>query len=234
MTDRRSDLDRLYELIAELRRRVGGARLLRECSKATGWPSRGVYFFFEQGEFRESGGLRVVRVGTHAVSAGSTTTLWNRLVTHRGVRDGPNAGGGNHRASIFRRHVGEALIKRDRIASPGATTWAKGGSASRAVRAAEHDIETRVSEHIGAMPLLWIEVEDEAGTASDRKRIEANTIALLSNVTYEAVDEASRDWLGRYSSHSAINRSGLWNVDHVDEDYDASFLDLLEHYVRTT
>jgi len=229
MTDRRRDLDRLYALIDLLRLRVGGARLLQECSKATGWPSQGVYFFFEAGEAREFGEPRIVRVGTHAVSSGSKTTLWNRLSMHRGVL---SSGGGNHRGSIFRRHVGAALINRDGLESAGAQTWGVGSSAKREVHDAERDIEGRVSAYIGSMPLLWVGVADEAGRTSDRKLIESHAIALLSNRGRDPVDAASAGWLGRYSRPPAISQSGLWNIQHVDETYDASFLDVLDRHVR--
>ena len=75
------------------------------------WPARGVYFFFEDGEARSTSGTgpRVVRIGTHALTAKSSTTLWNRLAQHRGV---VGTGGGNHRGSIFRLLVGEALLRR--------------------------------------------------------------------------------------------------------------------------
>jgi hypothetical protein len=41
------------------------------------WPERGVYFFFEQGETRSKSHIaeRVVRVGTHALTTSSQTTL---------------------------------------------------------------------------------------------------------------------------------------------------------------
>lgn len=65
----RFDLDRFYALLDRLRDRQGGYRHLRDCTARTGRPARGVYFFFEPGEYRAGGEqLRVVRVGTHAVS----------------------------------------------------------------------------------------------------------------------------------------------------------------------
>lgn len=46
------------------------------------WPERGVYFFFANDEYREGGDqLRLTRIGTHAVSSGSGTSMWNRLLT---------------------------------------------------------------------------------------------------------------------------------------------------------
>jgi hypothetical protein len=71
--ERLDDLRRFYSLLDQLEHRLGGKRLLAACNGRTGWPRRGVYFFFENGERRaESGaGLRVVRVGTHALASGS-------------------------------------------------------------------------------------------------------------------------------------------------------------------
>ena len=68
MSERRADLDRFYALLAELEGLRGGKRLLAECHGRMGWPQRGVYFFFEDGELRDDGVTpRVVRVGTHAL-----------------------------------------------------------------------------------------------------------------------------------------------------------------------
>lgn len=44
-----ADLDRLYGLLDELGARLGGPRRLDTCHGRTGWPARGVYFFFEGG-----------------------------------------------------------------------------------------------------------------------------------------------------------------------------------------
>src|ERR1700733_1291703 len=96
---RSDDVNQFYETLKYLHQRVGGYRYLRDCTAKSGWPQRGVYFFLENGEIRADGSmLRVTRVGTHAVSANSRTTLWSRLYTHRG----PSDGRGNHRGSVFR------------------------------------------------------------------------------------------------------------------------------------
>src|SRR5947209_3865067 len=96
----RSDLDRFYSILRDLSARLGGTRVLAACDGKAEWPIRGVYFFFEPSEYRAPPNeeqLRVVRVGTHAVSTGSQTTLWARLKQHRGHgKPGEPAGGGNH------------------------------------------------------------------------------------------------------------------------------------------
>jgi len=106
------DIQRLYELLDWLEAGLGGKRTLGDSHGGMLWPQRGVYFFFEPGEVRTTSGsgLRVVRVGTHALRGGSTTTLWDRLRQHRGTVGGSRPGGGNHRGSVFRRHVRTALI----------------------------------------------------------------------------------------------------------------------------
>lgn len=231
---RSEDLQRFYDLIQQLRTAEGGGRHLIDCTKASGWPSHGVYFFFEDGEHREGGEPRVVRVGTHAVSAGSKTTLWNRLSAHRGAVGGSQPGGGNHRGSVFRLHVGNALIARGDFNGSGVTTWGIGGNAAKAVRQTEYRIEQAVSRYIGAMTLLWVAVAGEAGHTSDRKLIEANAIALLTNRRRAPLDPPSIGWLGNESPHPAIRESGLWNVQHVDDRHDPSFLNVLEGYVHAS
>ncbi len=106
------DVQRFYALLALLEERWGGKRLLAEAHGGLVWPKRGVYFFFEPFEERTTSGsgLRVTRVGTHGLKAGSRSTLWKRLRQHRGTLRGKYAGGGNHRGSVFRLHVGTALI----------------------------------------------------------------------------------------------------------------------------
>jgi hypothetical protein len=204
---------------------------LSDCNGRMHWPERGVYFFFEAGETQsETGnGPRVVRVGTHALISSSTTTLWNRLSQHRGTSAGT---GGNHRGSIFRLLIGDAMTRH--FPERFCPTWGRGSSATREVREGERDLETQVSAYIGAMPFLWLAALDGAGPLSLRGFIERNAIALLSNFNRPAIDPPSDDWLGKYSSRMHVRQSGLWNNNHVDEQYDPSFLDLMAKAARIT
>ena len=109
----------------------GGPRHLRSCHAGTGWPLRGVYFFYENGEPRSGTGIgpRVVRIGTHGLKTGSRSTLWGRLAQHRG---GARSGLGNHRGSIFRLLVGIALANRSSIPLP--ESWGVAATAGEAAR----------------------------------------------------------------------------------------------------
>ena len=221
-------MKRFYGLLSDLEQQLGGARTLSQCDGRMGWPQRGVYFFREPGEDRSDtgSGPRIVRVGTHALKTGSGTKLWTRLSQHRGQA---RSGGGNHRGSIFRLIVGTALIERDRHEFP---TWDNGSSAPREIRQGEIPLEQAVSKVIGAMPFLWLAINDEPGPDSQRGYVERNAIALLSNHGKEPLDPPSGRWLGHLCNRDRVRTSGLWNQNHVDEQYDPAFLDTLERLIH--
>jgi hypothetical protein len=97
----------------------------------------------------------------------------------------------------------------------------------------EKKLEAAVSQYIGEMMLLWIDVPDEPNKKSDRSYIEMNAIALLSGKT-GPIDIASRSWLGKFRNHQAILKSSLWNVNYVENEYDPQFLDVFSQYVEAT
>jgi hypothetical protein len=230
---RQRDLDLFYELLAELADRSGGSRTIEECSGRLPWPSHGVYFILEEGELRADNRTpRVVRVGTHGLKAGSTTTLWGRLAQHRGTRP-PGRAGGAHRGSVFRQHVGRALIARGHHPEASAS-WGKSTREAKARRPHEAALEALVSHTIGAMRVLVIPIEDESGPASARAIVEANTIALLSNFHRPALDPPSGRWLGHHAAAEKVRRSGLWNVNHVTDEHDPVYLQLLGRAVQCT
>jgi hypothetical protein len=228
---RANDIDRFYSLLTELEGLVGGKQKLGECTGYMDWPDRGIYFFFAPDEYRGEQ-LRLTRVGTHAVSSGSSTSLWDRLRTHRGAKRGTYEGGGNHRGSVFRKRVGEAIIERDDFHEE-YPEWGVGSSAGREQRLTELELERNVSDYIRNLPFLWVNVDDEPGPGSDRAYLEQNAIALISNYERETVDPRE-NWLGQYSQSAKIRASGLWNVDHVDEKYDPAFLDVLQEHIELT
>lgn len=240
MTDtaRQRDLNKFYGLLHGLKQRVGGMQKLKNCTGYMDWPDRGVYFFLEPSETRDlSDQLRVTRVGTHAVSEGSSTSLWDRLKQHYGTGSGsPNhPHGGAHRGSVYRKRVGEAIIEKHDLHDD-YPDWDKRWSSIERerseVRDEEYILERRVSTYIREQPFLWVNLDDEPSADSDRSYLEQNAIALLSNFDEQPIDSRADGWLGRYSQSRSIRESGLWNVNHVDEQYDEGFLDLLEDAVN--
>ena len=227
-------IQQFYETLNELENHIGGKRTLANCNGYMSWPERGVYFFFEPGEERTTtgSGLRCVRVGTHALKSGGKATLWNRLRQHRGKVSGRNPGSGNHRGSVFREHIGTALIDRDNWSDEVAGYWG-GSNAPRSIKEAEMPLEQAISKYIGSMPFLWLEIDDEPGPESLRGYIERNSIALLSNFHNGSnpIDPPSNTWLGKWAKNEKVRSSGLWNSNHVDESFDIRFLNTLESLI---
>lgn len=222
MSDNRlADIKLFYEILTQIEHSNGGGRLLSHCTGRMDWPLRGIYFIREPQEVRrETGeGSRIVRIRTHPTRPGSKTKLWGLLSQHRGnAKDG----GGNHRGSIFRLRVGAALIEKDGAQHP---TWGQDSSATPEIRKTEQPIERNVSDRIGKMTVTWLAVPDKPGPESLRAYIEKNAIALLSNFGNPPLDPPSPGWLGYYCNIDLIGKSGLWNSDYVQQDYDPSFLE---------
>ena len=108
---------------------------------------------------KESGdGPRVVRVGTHALTAGSRSTLRQRLIQHRGQTSGP----GNHRGSIFRLLIGQALLARKGLLC--CSSWGVKEDITKAsialnvsrdsLAADEAPVEREVSKYLGEHAIL--------------------------------------------------------------------------------
>lgn len=225
--DRKGDLIRFYQLLDRLSEKIGGPLLLSDCNGRMSWPSRGVYFFMEPGEARSGSGtgLRIVRVGTHGLRPGTNSTLWQRLSQHKG----PISGNGNHRSSIFRLLIGTTTLQDH----PDCSTWGV-STARRDVRVKEEPIEQQVSQLIYGMPFLFLDVDDPPSPNSLRGIIERNSIALLSNFKKQHIDPPSSNWRGRYCNRERVQKSGLWNQNHVDEDYNPNFLEELETLIEKT
>ena len=203
MMNRKADIERFYELMERLNERVGGPHLLKHFMSVVAPTEKGVYFIFEPAEFRcdASEELRVVRVGSHGLTARSRSTIWTRLFEHQ-MANG---------RSVFRTQINQALKKR---------------GVSEAMNTA-HSHSHYISKYIGEMRFLWVNIEGEK-SHSERKRIEANAIALLSNRNKHPINLPSKRWLGNYSAKREIRKSGLWNVQHTNNDHKSGFLEELK------
>ena len=223
---RRADAGEFYRILDRLEAGLGGLRRLGECTGRSGCPPQGLYFFYEDGEDRADGTGRVVRVGAHALTATSRATLWGRLRQHRGHLAGGDPGGGDHRASVFRRHVGAALIRRGGLPDDLLASWLDRRRPPSSRHSQEAAVEREVSRHIGVMPFLWLAVPGRA----DRGYLESSSIALLSCLA-GGPDQPGAGWLGRHAERPEIRESGLWNVHHVSGRYDPTFLRRLAQLV---
>ena len=222
--DRLSHYNRFYNLLLRLQA-MPGQMIPFNDFEGKNLPKAGVYFFFdgrERTRFFCQETLRIVRIGTHGVSKGSKSLLWQRLRTHRGNDDGS----GSHRSSIFRLHVGNAILacqKRE------LTSWGVGDNARKEIRDAEVQLESEVSQYLRDLRVAYLPVLDEASADSDRSYIEKNSISLLTQGG--AIDVPSANWLGNLSNSQQIRSSGLWNVNYVGDNYDSEFLNVFEKLI---
>jgi len=187
--------------------------------------------FFQPGELRENGTqMRVVQVTIANTVADPLSPLWNRLRQHRGTVSGKFAGGGNHRVSDFRSHIGSALVNREELAY---SSWGRTELSNAATRKQEHPLEVEVSRIINHMPFLWISTDYSSNPIQLSQFINRNTLSLLSNYQKKLkCDLPSQHWLGHYCSDPAVRISGLWNNRRVDIPYNLKFLDYLEKLIK--
>jgi hypothetical protein len=209
--------ERFIRLVAELGRAQGFPRLEDAVARG-GLPARGVYFFIDSSEPAAPDSLpgRIVRVGAHGLITGSRSTLIGRLRQHHGSP----TGGGNHRGSVFRQHVGFAMIG---SGTAGASSW----GSKRPDRLREASLEIEVSRYLRALLVVVLDVPDEPGPNSLRGLVERNAVGLLAGAS-PGEESSSPAWLGRQAKEEAIRASGLWNVRHVDHPVEAAFLRELE------
>jgi hypothetical protein len=156
-------------------------------------PANGLYLFFERGETVEVNGRlfdRIVRVGTHRGDG----RLPKRLRQHFG---------GNRRGSVFRMHLGGAILRRDDPGDPRLAAWV----GDRGVRMPETEsvVSLTLQEWFS---FCCVRVDDPA----ERLNLERGLIALLA---LNPLGPLSGAWLGRDAVHPAIRSSGLWNTQHV-------------------
>ena len=181
-----NDLNKFYERINKLEKFESIDEFLKSEQKY----SKGVYFFFDPAEKINNGYNRIIRVGSHGLSGKSNSTLKGRLRQHKGFLNG----GGNRRVSVFRRHVGNAIIKKENFDEK---------------EVQDEVLEKMISDYVNSLPLAVLLFEDDA----DKRRIfEKNSIRILSNCS----ENFNKDWLGSFSIDEKISKSGLWNIQHVN------------------
>jgi len=155
-------------------------------------PLNGIYFFYEDGEYCEKDGIkleRIVRVGTHI----KQDNFQKRIHYHYN---------GNKNGSVFRKHLGGAMIARDNLDYPPLSRWLAKGTRFQ-------ELECRVSELLQkSFRFRCIEVED----GNERLALEKCLIATLSRCEH---CKHSQNWLGIYAKDPRIELSGLWNIRHT-------------------
>ena len=203
---------------AEICRKIHKAleSLPRYRETSTKLPHDGVYFFYEVGEVcSHTNKSRIVRVGIH----GERATLRKRLRQHYRL---------NREGSVFRKHLGTALLKKKGFSDDQITEWRRGRKSQRWNDF--RDTEDEISQLLCSKFFFRVIA---VGSADERKVLEEKLIASLV-VCSEC--KPSTGWLGRLAWSKKIRGSGLWNSNYVDSEnkMDAEDLERLRQLVRQT
>jgi hypothetical protein len=157
-------------------------------------PRNGVYFFFEQGEFCRKFEVirpRIARVGTHR----KQDRFRSRIRQHfRGNKNG----------SVFRKHLGGALLRRRNIEDSRLDKWLRQNTPT--FKEVEEFVDNELAAHF---TFKCVTVADK----KERLDLEERLIATLAKCT---ACEPSKNWLGLHAVSGEIRQSGLWNVQHTD------------------
>ncbi len=179
-------------------------------------PHNGIYVFYEKGETVTDGGHtwdRIVRIGTHRRDGNFRA----RIRQHYGPASNL---GGNKNSSVFRKHLGGAIMRQRDPEDPRLKSWLKQDGPT--YREVEEEVSRSLRDHF---TFVCFRVDE----AADRLALESGLIALMAQAP---LGEPSADWLGRYAAAVAIRQSGLWNTQCIDQrPIDAQQLEKLDRFV---
>lgn len=165
-------------------------------------PPDGIYILFEKGETGH-GQDRIVRIGTHT----GAHRLPARLLEHFIVE--------NKDRSIFRKHIGRAILTRDKDPFLKQWEWDLTPSANRRKYSStlnlkrQSETEKRVSQYIrDNLSFVILPVKGK----EIRLALEAGLIGEISSCTECGPSDF---WLGKYAPDKRIQKSGLWQIQKV-------------------
>jgi len=139
----------------------------------------------------------ILGLGTH----GGRATLRERMRQHYSL---------NREGSVFRRHLGSALLKTKRFSDEQIAEWSRGRKSPRWRDFTETEAE--VSQLIRSRFLFRVVAVDDI---EERETLEEELIASLAACPQ---CKPSEGWLGRFARNEKVRRSGLWNSDYVDSE----------------
>ena len=185
-------------------------------------PENGIYFFYEKGEVWGHGENRprIVRIGTHREgnfqSRIAEHFLPNEAKMKFDVTRPPP-----HDRSIFRKHIGRALLNRDH--DPYLAVWNIDLMTKEALNTHAHlrdiDKERRIETEVTRIlrqqfSFGFIALEGQA----ERIGSEGLEARLIGTVARCDACKASNAWLGYHSPIEKVRQSGLWLVQHLKAD----------------
>ena len=111
---------------------------------------------------------------------------------------------GNKNGSVFRKHLGGALLRRVNSEDPRLKEWLKQGG--RSYLEVEEKVSRRLRENF-TFSCFQVDSPEE------RDVLERSLIALLAQ---HPIGRPSAKWLGKHADSQKIMQSGLWNTKDIN------------------
>jgi hypothetical protein len=184
-------------------------------------PRNGIYVLFETNEYSH-GGDRIVRVGTHT----GINQLRSRLKQHFMNE--------NKDRSIFRKNIGRALL--NRINDDYLNRWeldlTSRENKDKYFHLIDKEYQSKIEKEVSKtiqnhFSFAVIEENDK----NKRLLYEAKMISEVSNCCQ---CQASKGWLGNYSTKDKIRESGLWQVNELYKEgfTNGEFSDFVAKFIK--
>jgi hypothetical protein len=182
-------------------------------------PENGIYFFYEDGEIWGHGEdkPRIVRVGTHR-DGNFRSRIKEHFLLDESKMDFDATNPKPSDRSIFRKHIGRALLNRNNDAYLKA--WDKdfikkiNREKHRRLRniQKEKDIEKKITQILRKKFSFRFIIVDNQVERMGTNGLERRLIGTVSRCSF---CKASSNWLGKYSPKKQVKESGLWIVQHL-------------------
>ena len=213
--------------------------LLRYLFNLENLPRNGIYFFYEDGEVspHKPNQLRIVRIGTH-----KENNFRSRIAEHFLLNENKMnfdlSKSPPHDRSIFRKNIGRALLNRDN--DKYLDVWEKklmsreNREKYRHLRniTKEKEVEGAVTDILRQKFMFRFLVIDDESLRMGQDGLEGKLIATVAQC---GLCKPSPSWFGHSSPVAKIRDSGLWQVQHLDDEIiDESSLPLILSAVQRT
>lgn len=205
-----------------LHEQLGQLPLLRYPFNLKNLPKNGIYFFYEDGEVSQhnQSQLRIVRIGTH-----KDDNFRNRIAEHFLLNENKMnldvSKSPPHDRSIFRKNIGRALLNRDN--DKYLDVWEKDLTSKDSRKkywhlrdiVKEKEVESAVTDVLRQKFMFRFLVIEGESLRMGQDGLEGKLIATVAQC---GLCKPSQGWLGNSSTVLKIKNSGLWQVQHLEND----------------
>ena len=175
-------------------------------------PKNGIYVIFENGEITNKLD-RIVRIGTHTGDKQLPSRLKQHFITE------------NKDRSIFRKHIGRAILLKNGDKKNFIKQWGKNFTKLEVRNNPENGYDSSYLDKKNELEKLVTKYMHDnisfvvfpVKTKEERLYLEKK---LISTLSWSSECVPSKEWLGNFANNDRITNSGLWNIEETFGDGD--------------